>query len=55
MKKIAIIYGGPSSEHEVSINSAKNIFKNINKKKYTVLDIYIDKKVFLILKKMEKL
>lgn len=44
MKKIAIIYGGPSSEHEVSINSAKNIFKNINKKKYTVLDIYIDKK-----------
>lgn len=43
-KKVVIIYGGPSSEHEVSINSAKIILKNIDKNKYQVIEIYIDKK-----------
>lgn len=43
MKKIAIIYGGPGSEHEVSINSAKNILKNININKYEVINIFVSK------------
>ncbi len=36
MKKIAIIYGGPSSEHEVSISTARSIFENLNKTKYQI-------------------
>ena len=49
MKKVAILYGGPSSEHEVSIQSGKNIFKNIDTNKYTVFEIFINKdKTFFI-------
>ncbi|MBP9766088.1 MAG: D-alanine--D-alanine ligase [Candidatus Pacebacteria bacterium] len=49
MKNVAIIYGGPSSEHDISIQSGKNILKNIDKKKYNVFDIFIskDKKFFI--------
>ena len=49
MKKVAILYGGPSSEHEVSVQSGKNIFKNIDTNKYTVFEIFINKdKTFFI-------
>lgn len=44
IKKVAIIYRGPSNEHDVSIKSAKNILENINKNKYQVFEIFIDKK-----------
>lgn len=43
MQKIAIFCGGPSSEHEVSLNSAKTIYKFINKKKYEPYFFYISK------------
>lgn len=43
MKKIAIFCGGPSSEHEVSLSSAKSILENIDKKKYTPYIFYIRK------------
>ena len=42
-KKVVIIFGGKSYEHEVSINSAKSIMKYINKDKYEIKLIYIDK------------
>lgn len=42
-KKIAIFCGGPSSEHEVSLNSAATIYKNIDKKKYKVIVCFISK------------
>ena len=42
--KLGIIYGGLSTEHEVSINSAKSIIDNIDKDKYEIYKIYIDKK-----------
>lgn len=42
-KKIAIFCGGPSSEHEVSLLSSKNIFKFIDKSKYSVVFFYITK------------
>ena len=32
--KIAVIYGGISSEREVSINTGKEIISNIDKYKY---------------------
>ncbi|MBI2040252.1 D-alanine--D-alanine ligase [Candidatus Microgenomates bacterium] len=45
MKKImvAIIFGGRSAEHEVSIQSAKNIFNSLDKDKYEPILIGIDK------------
>ena len=43
MQKIAIFCGGPSSEHEVSLNSARTIYKFIDKKKYEPYFFYISK------------
>ncbi|MBC7753946.1 MAG: D-alanine--D-alanine ligase A, partial [Moraxellaceae bacterium] len=36
-KKILLIFGGRSSEHEVSLNSAKNIFKAVDKNKFETI------------------
>lgn len=55
MKKVAILYGGPSSEHNVSVNSAKNILRNIDRKKYTILEVYINKQSIFCLKKGERI
>lgn len=43
MKKVLLIYGGSSTEHEVSCNSAKNIIKNIDKSKYDLTTLKITK------------
>jgi len=43
-KKIAILYGGRSVEHGVSINSARNIFQFIDKKKFKPVLIGITEK-----------
>lgn len=40
---IALLFGGRSAEHEVSLDSAAAVYKNINKKKFRVLSLYIDK------------
>ncbi|WP_096435022.1 D-alanine--D-alanine ligase [Alteribacter populi] len=42
-KKVGIIFGGKSAEHEVSLQSAKNVYDAIDKDKYDVLLIGIDK------------
>jgi len=42
-KKIAILYGGRSVEHGVSINSARNIFEYIDRTKFEPLPIGISK------------
>ena len=42
-KNILLLFGGESPEHEVSIISAKQIFKKINKDKYNIFPIYLDK------------
>lgn len=41
--KLGIIYGGMSTEHEVSIISAKSIISNLNNEKYEIQEIYITK------------
>lgn len=41
---IGVIFGGRSVEHEISLLSAKSIIKNIDREKYEVLPIFIDKK-----------
>jgi len=43
-KKIAILYGGRSVEHGVSINSARNIFQFIDKKRFKPVLIGITEK-----------
>lgn len=40
--KIAIILGGVSTEHDVSVVSGTSIIKNLNKEKYDITPIYID-------------
>lgn len=42
--RVGIIFGGKSAEHEVSLQSAKNIIEAIDRTKYEVLLIGIDKK-----------
>ena len=41
---LAVIFGGRSAEHEVSINSARNIVAAINKSKYEIFLVGIDRK-----------
>lgn len=41
--KVAVIFGSRSVEHEVSIVTAMQVFENINREKYKVIPVYIDK------------
>ena len=41
--RVAVLYGGKSAEHEVSIQSAKNIIKSLDKNKYEIIAIKIKK------------
>ncbi len=43
MKTVLLLFGGESSEHEVSIASAKNVYEAIDQKEYDVSLGYIDK------------
>ncbi|CAN5695634.1 D-alanine--D-alanine ligase [soil metagenome] len=40
---VAVVRGGPSSEHEVSLKSGHAMLSNLSRDAYTVRDIYIDK------------
>lgn len=40
--KVAILMGGPSSEHEVSLKSGLNVLKNLDSKKHKAIPIFID-------------
>ncbi|MGD9345538.1 MAG: D-alanine--D-alanine ligase family protein [Candidatus Aminicenantes bacterium] len=42
-KKICILFGGRSAEHEVSLVSAQAIFKNLNSDLYEVTSVFINK------------
>lgn len=42
--KLAVIFGGMSTEHDVSIVSGTSIIKNLDKEKYEIDAFYIDKK-----------
>ena len=41
--KLGVIFGGMSTEHEVSCVSATSVIKNLNKEKYDIYPIFIDK------------
>ena len=40
--KIAVIFGGMSSEHHVSMVSGTSVIKNLDKEKYEITPLYID-------------
>jgi D-alanine-D-alanine ligase len=42
--RVALLFGGKSAEHEISLISARNIVEAMNKTKYDVVAIGIDKK-----------
>ena len=42
--KIGVLFGGKSAEHEVSLQSARNVINSLNKSKYEVIPIGITKK-----------
>ncbi len=44
MLKVGVLYGGRSGEHKVSCCSAASVFKNLDKSKYQITAIGIDKK-----------
>ncbi|MBI2035554.1 MAG: D-alanine--D-alanine ligase [Candidatus Liptonbacteria bacterium] len=48
-KKIAVLMGGPSSEHEVSVQSGLNVLKHLDYKKYDAVPILIDRKGFWLI------
>jgi len=41
--KVGIIYGGRSTEHEVSLRSAASVFKRLDRSRFEAKTIYIDK------------
>ena len=43
MRKLAIVFGGQSSEHEISVISATNISKQVDESKYELILIGITK------------
>lgn len=43
MINLGVIFGGMSTENEISQISGKSVLKNLNKEKYNIFPIYIDK------------
>lgn len=41
--KLGVVFGGMSTENEVSVVSAESVLNNLNREKYEILPIYIDK------------
>ena len=41
--KLGVVFGGMSTEHDVSIVSATSVIESLNKEKYDIYPIYIDK------------
>ena len=41
--KVGVIFGGMSTEHDVSVVSGSSVLKNLDKEKYEIYPIYIAK------------
>ena len=42
-KRIGLIFGGLSAEHEISLKSASAVFKNMDRERFDIVPIYIDR------------
>ena len=40
--KLGVIFGGMSTEHDISVISGISVISNLNKEKYEIYPIYID-------------
>lgn len=55
MKSVFVLYGGPSVEHQVSVNSAKAVINALDRNKYHVHPVYITEEgVWLRLPELQK-
>lgn len=43
MITVAVLRGGPSDEHEVSLKTGANVLKHLNREPYRAIDVYIDR------------
>lgn len=41
--KVGVFFGGPSSEREISLESGRNIYNHLNREKYEVIPIFMDR------------
>lgn len=53
--RVAVIYGGRSGEHEVSLQSAASVVKNLDKNRFEIVPIGIDKQGHWLLNNIEHL
>ncbi|HEU0085952.1 MAG TPA: D-alanine--D-alanine ligase family protein [Candidatus Paceibacterota bacterium] len=52
--KIGVLFGGKSAEHEVSLASAKNIIRALDRKKYEIVSVKIPKNGKFEIEKLKK-
>lgn len=45
--KVLVAFGGPAAEHDISIATARNMYANLNRDKYSVGALFIDKNSFM--------
>ncbi|MBI4051404.1 MAG: D-alanine--D-alanine ligase, partial [Elusimicrobia bacterium] len=53
--RVAVLYGGQSAEHEVSVNSARTILDHLNPRRYQPLAIQMDRKGNSLLSSLSKM
>lgn len=53
--KVAILYGGRSGEHEISLQSAASVIKNLNQELFEIIPVAIDKTGNWLLNDLNKL
>lgn len=53
--RVAVLYGGRSGEHEVSLQSAASVVKNLDRKHFEVVPIGIDKQGHWLLNNVEQM
>lgn len=53
--RVALLYGGPSGEHEISLRSAASVLAKLSRDKYQIIPIGIDKKGYCYYTPVESL
>lgn len=43
MKNIIVLFGGRSTEHEISLRSARNVLNELDRSRYRIYGVYLDK------------
>ena len=43
MRVVAVIYGGPSLEHEISVASGTQVLEHLDRRRFRTLDVRIER------------